>query len=76
MGAVLERRAFVQRLPHWDHEHCSFCWEKFMPEGTSEEISHITEGYVTGDDNWVCPRCFADFRDEFGWTVVGDDPRK
>jgi hypothetical protein len=26
------------------------------------------------DDEWICDRCFADFRDEFNWTVA-DPPR-
>jgi hypothetical protein len=60
--------------PHpWDHEHCEFCWATFMPAGASNDPSTLTEGYVTDGDRWVCDKCFADFRDEFGWTVSEDD---
>jgi hypothetical protein len=60
--------------PHsWDHEHCKFCWATFVPAGTSDDPSHLTEGYVSEGKHWVCARCFADFRDEFGWTVAETD---
>jgi hypothetical protein len=32
----------------------------------------LTEGYVTVDrqaEQWICDKCFADFRDEFKWSV-------
>jgi hypothetical protein len=31
---------------------------------------------VTADDSyhWVCRVCFDDFRERFGWIVVGDPP--
>jgi hypothetical protein len=56
--------------PGWDHDHCEFCWAKF---GLIDEdgFDHV-DGYVTDDDDyhWICPACFADFRERFGWTVV------
>ncbi len=58
--------------PHrWDHEHCEFCWAKFMAADTSSDPSTLSEGYVTEDEKWICDDCFADFRDEFNWSVVG-----
>lgn len=31
----------------------------------------MDRGYVTEDDyHWVCEKCFADFRDQFGWSIV------
>jgi len=44
-----------------------------MAEGASDDPSILTEGYVTEGDHWVCESCFADFREEFGWTVVDRD---
>jgi hypothetical protein len=30
----------------------------------------LHEGYSTVDRlHWVCPGCFADFRDEFEWCI-------
>jgi hypothetical protein len=63
--------------PHeWDHDHCEFCWATFSQKGT-DDPSILQEGYATEDDEWICDRCFADFRDEFNWTVADpphDDP--
>ena len=48
--------------PSWDHDHCSFCWEKF-----SDNIPDtLSEGYATGDAYyWVCKECYEDFKDMF-----------
>lgn len=69
-GASFERRAYEAPSQAWDHEHCEFCWAKFMPTGKSADASVLSEGYVTADDRWVCDGCFADFRDEFNWIVA------
>ncbi len=36
----------------------------------------ITEGYRTADgfERWVCPTCFDDFREEFGFTITDKVP--
>ena len=53
----------------WDHEHCVFCWDKFAPlEGC------LQEGYCTSPKNersafWICPECYGDFKELFGWTL-------
>ena len=77
-GARFERRhyqppppATAHRDHPWDHEHCELCWATFMPAGASRDPAILTEGYVTDDDRWVCDRCFADFRDELSWTLIG-----
>jgi hypothetical protein len=61
------------------------CFTKFMdPTSNADAAAHIatdpdvlTEGYATtsafarGEGyEWVCAECFADFRDEFAWTIV------
>ncbi len=61
----------------WDHDHCEFCGSKFEETARAAERlpadpSILTEGYVTVDpevDEWVCERCFEDFKDEFNWSV-------
>jgi hypothetical protein len=68
-GVTLIHRKYRQypRNPDWDHDHCSFCWAVFMVGG---ESGNLEEGYSTEDEyHWVCPQCFEDFRETFGWSV-------
>jgi hypothetical protein len=73
-GATLKRKKYTRYSAEWDHDHCAACWAKFAErEGTG--IVH--EGYATTaeydlgeDDDWVCPQCFADLRDEMGWQLA------
>jgi hypothetical protein len=69
-----------------EHDHCEFCWAKFMDATFSEEHRTFIEehpdirtaGYSTlgtgpeGDDSyrWICEDCFNDFREQFAWRVV------
>jgi hypothetical protein len=68
-GVVLVRRAYrpPPSNPDWEHDHCEFCWAKFMPGGVHDSLR---VGFATVDDyHWICEPCFADFREEFGWRV-------
>ncbi len=48
-----------------DHEHCSFCWEKF-----SDYAGSLHTGYCTVDGKyWICEECFRDFREQFKFKV-------
>ena len=68
MGLVFKRMPWATVDPNWDHAHCAFCWRKFASADVPDAIG---EGYGTLDlYHWVCPECFEDFREEFGWTVV------
>lgn len=50
----------------YDHDHCSFCWDKF-----SEHEADLGVGYCTEDEYyWICDSCFHDFKEKFGWNVV------
>jgi hypothetical protein len=72
-GAVLTLRPYrrYSENPDWDHDHCEFCWAKFMVEDLPEVLH---EGYCTLDEyRWICSTCFADFRERFVWTVVPMD---
>jgi hypothetical protein len=52
----------------WEHDHCEFCWAKFM-EADVPDVLH--EGYTTEDhDRWICEECFEDFNDLFEWKVM------
>jgi hypothetical protein len=69
----------------WEHDHCEFCWAKFMDPEFSEAHRRfveehpdvLTEGYTTtaehpngADYHWICKRCFDDFAERFEWRVV------
>ena len=66
----------------WDHDHCDFCYATFMDTSGFDErwrehhSDVLTAGYTPAPPNdtfgsvWVCPTCFDDFRERFGWTVV------
>ena len=57
----IKKNVFMKK-ENWDHEHCEFCWEKFLSG---------TEGFCTEDEKyWICETCFRDFKDAFGWTLV------
>ena len=46
---------------NWDHDHCDFCWEKFV-EGIY--------GYTTLDKyHWICENCYNDFKERFNWEL-------
>lgn len=65
--AVLRRARWTRPRPGWDHDHCAFCWAKFMEED-QPEVLH--EGYTTPDRyHWICAACFGDFKDRFGWRL-------
>ncbi len=67
LRAELERTDFVPPSPQSDHDHCEFCWAKFMD---SDAPNVHRTGYKTVSDSyWVCDECFADFQARFHWTV-------
>ena len=68
-GAVLRHRPYRRypKNPDWDHDHCEFCWAKFMVE---EHADVLHEGYCTLDEyRWICGECFADFKEMFSWRL-------
>jgi phage terminase large subunit-like protein len=66
--AVLSWKIYTKYREGWDHDHCEFCWAKFM-EQPGPEI--LTEGFVTPDNyRWICKNCFEDFKDMFQWQIA------
>jgi hypothetical protein len=54
--------------PNWEHDHCEFCWAKFMMDDAPDVLK---AGYCTLDEyRWICKGCFDDFRVRFQWRVV------
>jgi hypothetical protein len=67
-GVTLHLQSYVPASPANDHDHCEFCWAKFM---TTDEPAILRSGYTTSDRyRWICEACFVDFREQFEWQVV------
>ena len=87
-GAALVWKPYRAWSEPWEHDHCQFCWAKFVDPSISavdaklvrEDSTVLTEGYAAlgtgpaGEDgyHWICAACFNDFRERFAWRVVGD----
>jgi len=68
-GRRYKRRPYSERNERWDHEHCMLCTVTIAdaaaaPDFVAQNSDVLVEGYVTGDDEWICQKCFADLRDE------------
>jgi hypothetical protein len=71
-----------KRYSRWsderDHDHCEFCWAKFVaPDDPHQGPDDLNEGYAVlsnkdfpDDYHWICAACYADFRGMFNWEVV------
>jgi hypothetical protein len=71
-GLMLRRSQYRQPSERWDHDHCAACWAKFAESGGPGTLH---EGYTTCGDykhgagyDWVCARCFAELKEEMGWS--------
>jgi hypothetical protein len=69
-GVRLIWRTYTPKSERWDHDHCVFCFAKFM----SQDLPGILhEGYCTEDQYyWICQTCFDGFKDKLGWEVSED----
>lgn len=66
-SVVLRWKRYKKSRQDRDHDHCSFCWGKFM-EDDFPEVFH--EGYTTENDyHWICKQCFEDFKEMFQWKL-------
>lgn len=75
-GARLRRKAWQALRPGWDHDHCTVCTAKIWDRADTSQGEHL-EGYATCEDfvrgadhEWVCAKCFEDFKDRMGWQAV------
>jgi hypothetical protein len=67
-GVKLVWQAYAPANPKNDHDHCEFCFAKFMQMDHPETLQ---EGYSTPDrQRWICKECFNDFIDLFSWKVT------
>lgn len=68
-GVVLHRARWARTREGWDHDHCEFCTRKIWDRASGNDEADV--GFTTADDyHWICDNCFADFRDQFGWSVA------
>ena len=68
-AATLTWRVYEPPSESWDHDHCEFCFVKFLPPPVPEGTE--SAGYVTLDGGrWVCKRCYDDFQFLFEWCVA------
>lgn len=70
IGLSLVHKKYRRYLQNseWDHDHCAFCWAKFMVEDCPDVLHR---GYATTDEyHWICEKCFEDFKEKFDWKVV------
>jgi hypothetical protein len=73
-GATLVWKPYHAWSETWEHDHCEFCWRKFV------ESNGLTAGFAaqgTGpqgqdDYHWICETCADDFCARFRWTLVRD----
>jgi hypothetical protein len=64
----------------WDHDSCHFCHEASFSEAydgdlregwTAEWLPRLADAVLQGPGyHWVCPDCFDELRDYFGWSVT------
>ncbi|MDR1102095.1 MAG: hypothetical protein LBL34_07095 [Clostridiales bacterium] len=65
-GETWAHKKYTQYSESWDRDHCEACTDKFM-----EREGFLREGYCTLDKNhWICPTCYNDFKNMFGWTLI------
>jgi hypothetical protein len=82
-GVTLVRKPYRATSDAWEHDHCVFCWAKFVDPGFSGAHAAIaradpavqTEGYAAvgtapqgqDDYHWVCAACFIGAR--LAWSA-------
>jgi len=67
-GVTLIWQPYAPAQPDNDHDHCEFCYAKFMRGDAPDTLQ---EGYATVDRHrWVCKPCFDDFASQFEWHVA------
>ena len=80
-GTRFRWREYTAPKPGWDHDHCLFCWAKFLPWSEEDKEWLVAdrhtihfEGYATVEASgsgfdWVCRPCFDDFAEELAFVV-------
>jgi hypothetical protein len=82
-GATLIWKPYGRWSESWDHDHCGFCWAKFveaedLASYAEDDHEMVTEGYAAqatgpeGEDDyhWICASCFEEFKWKARWKVI------
>lgn len=71
-GAVVRRIRYIESRERSDHEHCGFCWAKFMEHDYPDHSPMLHIGFKADDTSgmWICDVCFQDFCDHFNWLIA------
>jgi hypothetical protein len=77
IGVTVRFKPYSKWSADWEHDHCSFCWAKFMEkDDPNRKADCLHEGYavVAHDDfrddyHWICTVCFDDFKEQFQWKL-------
>ena len=64
-GAHLIYHLYEPHNPSNDHDHCEFCMAKFGKGDADLKIGYST----LNNEIWICPKCYKDFKDRFGWKL-------
>jgi hypothetical protein len=72
-GATLVRKPYHARSEEWEHDHCEFCWTKFMdPSFSSEHARHVedhsdvlVEGYAVQGGKTI-----HGIKDDYWWICA------
>jgi hypothetical protein len=59
----------------WDHDHCEFCWAEISDRPVDEHTEYNAAWVTENDHHWICPTCFADFRERFAWVIEAEPKR-
>lgn len=66
-GARLHWAGYRAPRPEWDHDHCEFCFAKFMETAQPDTLQ---QGYTTDDEyHWICADCVRDFQHRFRFVI-------
>lgn len=67
-GITLTYRPYAPASATNDHDHCEFCFAKFISGGSDQGLN---AGYSSIDAyRWICEECYEDFADLFEWRLV------
>lgn len=53
-----------EKLQHFWHEHCAFCWEKALTD--KESTFYCTEDFKC----WICEECYNQIKNKFHWEII------
>ncbi|MCU1284202.1 MAG: hypothetical protein JWO13_552 [Acidobacteriales bacterium] len=65
-GEALRFKKYLSHDASSNHDHCQGCWKTIIESGENA----FSEGYTTSSGQWICPECFANFKNQMNWTMA------